>query len=192
MLSSAGSAADAANCHRIGITRHLMKPMKGPDLIAAIRHMISGAAPITNLALAVRAATSPAAIVPARPLRILLAEDNAVNQRLALRLLEQVGHTVTVAGDGEAAVRLWEPGLFDLILMDVEMPVKDGFEATAAIRAQGGLTPIIALTAHAMVGDREKCLRNGMDGYLQKPIQAKELHALLDEYLGASPVERDS
>lgn len=115
---------------------------------------------------------------------MLLADDNAVNQKLAVRLLEKQGHHVVVAGnDREALERLTEQS-FDLVLMDVQMPEVDGLEATAAIRAReqaaGRHTPIIAFTAHAMKGDQEKCLTAGMDGYLAKPIQAKELYAAIE------------
>ena len=194
MLSSASSAGDAAQCQQMGVTRHVVKPVKGPDLLEAIRHMISDATVSPNPDLAVRTAAAAERIVPNRslPLRILLAEDNLVNQRVALRMLERMGHMVTLAGTGREAVQRWEPGLFDLVLMDVQMPEMDGFEATAAIRARGGATPIIALTAHAMAGDRERCLRNGMDGYLQKPIQPKELTALLNDHLPAKPLESES
>jgi CheY-like chemotaxis protein/nitrogen-specific signal transduction histidine kinase len=113
-------------------------------------------------------------------LRILLAEDNVVNQKLAVRLLEKQGHLVIAAGTGTAALELFEHEPFDLILMDVQMPEMDGFEATAAIRQSekisGQHTPIIALTAHAMVGDRERCLTAGMDGYTSKPIRIEDLN----------------
>jgi signal transduction histidine kinase/ActR/RegA family two-component response regulator len=119
------------------------------------------------------------------PLRILLAEDNAVNQRLALRLLEKCGHSVLVANDGREAVEALDRTVVDLILMDIQMPNMDGFEATAAIRARergaGGHVPIVALTAHAMKGDRERCLEAGMDGYLSKPIRREELYAMIEQ-----------
>src|SRR4029079_15391766 len=114
-----------------------------------------------------------------RALRLLLAEDNPVNQKLALRLLEKRGHSVVVASNGEEALKAIEQHAFDLLLMDVQMPVMDGFEATAAIRARergsGSHLPIIAMTAYAMKGDRERCLEAGMDGYVSKPIQPREL-----------------
>ena len=127
---------------------------------------------------------------PRRPLRLLLAEDNAVNQRLAVRLLEKRGHAVTVAANGREAVaalaraRVSGAG-FDLVLMDVQMPEMDGFEATRAIRAgergSGGHLPVVAMTAHAMKGDRERCLAEGMDGYVSKPLQAQELFHVIEE-----------
>ncbi len=112
-------------------------------------------------------------------LKILLAEDNAVNQRVAVRLLQKQGHTVSVAEHGREALRRLEQEHFDLVLMDVQMPEMDGIEATAAIRTQeqfsGQHLPIVAMTAHAMAGDRERCLGSGMDGYVSKPIQPKVL-----------------
>ena len=120
---------------------------------------------------------------PARRLHVLLAEDNIVNQKVARGMLEKAGHTVRVAGNGRQAVEVWAREGFDVILMDVQMPEMDGLAATAAIRAreraQGGRTPIVALTAHAMEGDRERCLAAGMDGYLTKPLRADELARVL-------------
>jgi CheY-like chemotaxis protein len=119
-------------------------------------------------------------------LRVLLAEDNLVNQRLATRLLEKRGHQVTVAGNGLEAVAAAEKGQFDLVLMDLQMPDMDGFEATAVLREREKETgihlPVIALTAHALKGDRERCLEAGMDGYLTKPIRPQELDASLEIY----------
>src|SRR5260370_24989568 len=124
---------------------------------------------------------------PESSLRVLLAEDNLVNQRLACRLLEKRGHSVAVAANGLEAVEALGKESFDLVFMDVQMPVMDGFEATATIRKRerpGGLhLPVVALTAHAMKDDREKCLAAGMDGYLSKPIRPQELDEVLRKYL---------
>ena len=113
------------------------------------------------------------------PLRILMAEDNKVNQAVVSRILERAGHTVTIAVNGEEAAEMYLASGFDLVLMDVHMPVLDGFEATARIRemerSKGTHTPLIALTANAMDGDRERCLRAGMDGYISKPVRRDEL-----------------
>ncbi|TMA38537.1 MAG: response regulator [Deltaproteobacteria bacterium] len=121
-------------------------------------------------------------------LRVLLAEDNAVNRKVAVRLLEKRGHTVVAVEDGGQALRALDGERFDVVLMDVQMPEMNGFEATAAIRArervEGGHLPIVALTAHAMKGDRERCLDAGMDAYVAKPVNAEELFATL-ERLGA-------
>jgi two-component system, sensor histidine kinase and response regulator len=128
---------------------------------------------------------APEAVVDAaeRPLRILLAEDHAVNRRLARYMLEKKGHTVITAEDGRQALALLETETVDLILMDVQMPGMDGLEATRVIRARetagGRRVPIVALTAHAMSGDRDYCLAAGMDDYLTKPIRAEDLHRVL-------------
>ena len=124
------------------------------------------------------------AAVPFRSLRVLLAEDNVVNQRVAQRLIERRGHAVTVANNGREAVEIFQQAPFDVVLMDVQMPEMDGLSATAAIRelqrASGARVPIIAVTAHAMVGDRERCLSAGMDGYVSKPIDAAKLFEAID------------
>jgi CheY-like chemotaxis protein len=120
-------------------------------------------------------------------LKILLVEDNLINQKLATRLLEKAGHVVTVAANGKEAVDQVAARLFDLVLMDVQMPEMDGLQATQAIRQQEGgerRLPIVALTAHAMVGDRERCLAAGMDGYLTKPVQTQVLFETMREVLG--------
>jgi CheY-like chemotaxis protein len=127
-----------------------------------------------------------------RALRILLAEDNPVNQRVVTGILEKRGHDVVAVRDGNEAVRAAQGGRFDIILMDVQMPEMDGLEATVLIResehAVGSYTPIVALTARAMKGDRECCLAAGMDGYLSKPIQPRELLKTIDELMApASP-----
>jgi CheY-like chemotaxis protein len=132
--------------------------------------------------------TAPQAVrsmVPLRPLRVLLAEDSLVNQKLALGLLQHWGHEVTVADDGRAAINQYQAGTFDLILMDVQMPELDGLEATEEIRqlevdTNAGRIPILAMTAHAMSGDRERCLVAGMDDYLTKPIRARLLFERLE------------
>jgi CheY-like chemotaxis protein/nitrogen-specific signal transduction histidine kinase len=131
------------------------------------------------LEAAVEEPASSAPMTPTAPLRILVAEDNPVNQTLVSRILVRAGHTVAVAANGQEAVEMCSSGRFDLILMDVQMPVLDGFEATARVReldrARGVRTPVIALTANAMKGDRERCLGAGMDGYISKPVSRDEL-----------------
>ena len=128
-----------------------------------------------------------------RPLRILLAEDNVVNQKLASRLLEKHGHNVVTAANGRQALERLENESFDLVLMDVQMPEIDGFEATATIRkkeeATGTHLPIVAMTAHAMQGDKERCLAAGMDGYLSKPLNVKELLAVVQSVLEKSRLD---
>ena len=129
----------------------------------------------------------PSKIAPAsESLHILVAEDNAVNQQIARRLLEKRGHTVVVVADGRAALERLQQEQFDLVLMDVQMPIMDGVEATAAIRARerqiGDWLPVVAMTAHAMKGDREKYLAAGMDGYISKPVQKEALWEVVEEF----------
>jgi CheY-like chemotaxis protein len=128
-------------------------------------------------------ATSDLTASDRRPLRILLAEDSYMNQVLAIGILEREGHFVTVANDGQEAVEAFQAQPFDLILMDVQMPELDGLQATAMIREieAGGRIPILAMTAHALTGDRERCLAAGMDGYLAKPIRLKDLVQAVQE-----------
>jgi CheY-like chemotaxis protein len=140
--------------------------------------------------LSSRAAPEPAEPISqqARPLRILLAEDNAVNQKLALRLLSQMGHGAEVAADGAQAIAALEAGDFDVVLMDVQMPELDGLEATRRIRASWPerTIHIVAMTANAMAGDREACLAAGMNDYISKPIRPAELAAALGRVPGPS------
>ncbi len=173
MLSSAGRPDDAHRCERLGIALYLTKPVKQSELLNAILTARHEAAPAEEHHPAEGAAPG------ARRLRVLLAEDNLVNQRLAVRLLEKAGHAVTVVGNGREAVAALEREAFDAVLMDVQMPEMGGFEATALIRDRekgtGRHVPIIAMTAHAMKGDRERCLAGGMDDYVAKPVRAREL-----------------
>jgi two-component system sensor histidine kinase/response regulator len=122
-----------------------------------------------------------------KPLRVLLAEDNVVNQRLAMRILEKQGHTVVLADDGIKALAALEQGHFDLVLMDVQMPFMDGVDATKRIRekekSSGYHIPIIAMTAHAMSGDRQRFLESGMDGYVSKPVHQEELFEVIENVL---------
>jgi PAS domain S-box-containing protein len=186
MLTSAGHRGDAARCQELGISAYLLKPIRQSELREAMARVLgapekSGAIPlVTRYSLG--DARDPSTI-----LRVLLAEDNAVNQRLASRLLEKRGHRVQVVANGREALAVLEKETFDLIFMDVQMPEMDGFEATAAIRKKeqgsGIRQPIIALTAHAMKGDRERCVSAGMDGYLSKPIRVEELDEILEKYV---------
>jgi two-component system sensor histidine kinase/response regulator len=187
MLTSSGRQGDGARCRELGIAAYLMKPISQLELLDAIL-AVQGMASAGPDRLQV--VTRHSLREGRRQLRILLAEDNKVNQLVAARLLGKRGHTVVVVGTGrEALAALSEPGSggFDLILMDVQMPDMDGFEATRIIRARekssGSHLPIIAITAHAMKGDQERCLAAGMDGYVSKPFQAEEMFAAIDRVL---------
>jgi PAS domain S-box-containing protein len=185
MLSSAGRTADAERCRALRIVCCLTKPVKQSELLNGI--LTSLQRRDRDAAPARRPAWAPE---PGRGrLRILLAEDNPVNQKLAAALLHRAGHEVVLAGTGKEALAALERRPFDLILMDVQMPEMDGLKATAAIRAgeagTGRHVPILAMTAHAMKGDRERCLAAGMDGYLAKPIQPRELFQALAGLLPA-------
>jgi two-component system, sensor histidine kinase and response regulator len=187
MFSSAGQRGDGARCQELGVSAYLLKPIRQSELLGAILRVLSAGDSKEQLPLVTRYNLQGMAS-PAVSLRILLAEDNLVNQRLATRLLEKRGHQVTLAGNGQAAVAATEKDTFDLVLMDLQMPEMDGFEATAALRGReketGNHLPVIALTAHALKGDRERCLEAGMDGYLSKPIRPQELDAILETYTG--------
>jgi CheY-like chemotaxis protein/HPt (histidine-containing phosphotransfer) domain-containing protein len=178
MLSSADQQRDALRCRQLGIAHYLVKPVKPSELLTAMLAAL-GASRIEDRGSRIEEGTRRSS----RPLRILLAEDNPVNQTLAILLLGKQGHTVVVVGDGKQAVAALEKDSFDVVLMDVQMPEMDGFAATAVIRAgerkTGQHIPIIAVTAYAMKGDRERCLQAGMDGYLAKPIDPDELVAAL-------------
>jgi two-component system, sensor histidine kinase and response regulator len=180
MLTSADRSGDLARCRELGITRCLIKPVRRSELFDAIVNSLAEEPP------ARREVEVPPMALPGdySSLRILLAEDNVVNQKVATRMLENRGCRVTVAGDGLAALEALESEEFDLILMDVQMPRMGGFEATQTIRAReagsGRRLPIVAMTAHAMKGDRERCLEAGMDGYVTKPVRSADLFAAID------------
>jgi PAS domain S-box-containing protein len=173
MLPSAGQPEDVARCRDLGVAAYLLKPVKQSDLLATLLTALDAARRLPR-----GIAEAPTDRGGHRSLRVLLAEDNVINQKLAVRLLEKAGHTARVVSNGREALAALECESFDLILMDVQMPEMDGLEATAVIRqreAGGRRTPIIAMTAHAMKGDRERFLSAGMDGYVAKPIQPKDL-----------------
>ena len=183
MLTSASQRGDAERCRELGVAAHLGKPVSPWELRQLIGAVLGGGA-AERQAARPEAAGLPGERRAASVRKILLAEDNPVNQVVALRLLEKRGHRVTLAANGlEAVAALGREG-FDLVLMDVQMPEMDGFEATAAIRqaeaAAGRHVPIFAMTAHAMKGDAERCRAAGMDGYLSKPIRPAELYAIID------------
>jgi PAS domain S-box-containing protein len=187
MLTSAGQPEDVARCRELGIGAYLMKPVKQSELLQTILAALGADRQPAGPAAPAR----PPSGAARRPLSVLLAEDNPVNQKLAVRLLEKQGHTVVVAESGRAALAALERQSFDLVLMDVQMPEMDGLEATALVRQReagtGRRVPILAMTAHAMKGDRERCLAAGMDGYLTKPVQARELFEAIARLLPAVP-----
>lgn len=180
LLTSMGEKGDAARCKEVGISAYLLKPVRQSELLDAIMLAMGHAGEDKTAVI-----TRDRVIKARRKLEILLAEDNPVNQLVAATMLEKRGHRVTVVSDGKAAVASFESGHFDLIVMDVQMPEMDGFEATKAIREregqEGGHIPIVAMTAHAMKGDRERCIDAGMDGYVSKPIKAGELFGVIEE-----------
>jgi signal transduction histidine kinase/CheY-like chemotaxis protein len=189
MLSSIGHQGDGARCRELGIASYLTKPARQSLLLESILSMLGETPPRPDSAVLTRHKVNEAH----RPLRILLAEDNAVNRLLATKLLEKCGHTIVSAVNGREAIAAVTADAFDIILMDVQMPEMDGLEAAAAIRKMEILTgthvPIVALTAHAMKGDREICIAAGMDAYLSKPINPQDLFELVESLTWITPVE---
>ncbi len=173
MLTSGSRAGDPERCRQLGVEAYLVKPVGQSELRSTVLRVLGIATPRVE-GLAQRGAEESGALW-----RILLAEDNAVNRTVAQRMLQGDGHRVVAVSNGREALAAWEREAFDVVLMDVQMPVMDGFEATAEIRARersgGGRTAILAMTAHAMSGDRERCLAAGMDGYVAKPVHKAEL-----------------
>ena len=181
MLSSGGHLGETDRSRRLGIACYLMKPIQQHELLLSVAQTL-------RTDIVPRSPLPPSREVlsdaPVRVLRVLLAEDNRVNQLLATRVLEKRGHTVVVARNGREALAAVERCAFDVVLMDVQMPEMGGLEATAVIRAreavQGGHVPIIALTAYAMQGDQDECLKAGMDEYLPKPLDSQRLISLVE------------
>jgi len=180
LLTSDVMSGDLARCRALGVARHLVKPFTPSELLNAVLLALGQSVePTTPLARASREAST-------KRLHVLVAEDNAVNQRVIVRLLEKMGHIPILAYNGQEAVEAYESRPFDVVLMDVQMPVMDGLAATQAIRQSEARNPgrrrlpIMALTAYAMRGDRERCLAAGMDEYLTKPVKPEELAAALN------------
>ncbi|MCG3148103.1 MAG: Sensor histidine kinase RcsC [Verrucomicrobiae bacterium] len=186
MISSATRRGDNAKARQYGIACHLTKPLKQSELREAICHVLgtTAPAPVDEPDQPTRVQPLPRNGTATRAYRILLAEDNPVNQKLAVRILERRGHTVVLANDGVQALEALDRQNFDVVLMDVQMPNMSGFEATAAIRQLEKMgqrrIPIVAMTAHAMAGDRERCLAAGMDDYVSKPINPAVLFDVID------------
>jgi len=189
MLTSGEVSGDIKRCRELGVSAYLTKPVRRAELHAAIVKVVTGRPVSSVVSTPVRRA-SDAAPAGAKPvgttLHILLAEDNIVNQRVAVRVLERQGYEVVVASNGLEALKAMREHEFDLVLMDIQMPEMGGFEATAIIRQNehpgGTHIPIIAMTAHAMTGDRERCLAAGMDDYISKPARAPVLIELVEKY----------
>jgi CheY-like chemotaxis protein len=185
IMSSSGHKNNSLRDHKLKVAAHLMKPLQQSELFEAICKSMAGETPGSSR---VFSSKRPLPMQKStRPLQILLAEDNPINQRLAQRLVEKRGHTITFASTGQEALEKIDEKAYDLILMDIQMPDLDGLATTATIRKMEGQrtgsrrVPIIAVTAHAMKGDREKCLAAGMDEYITKPIRPTELYKLLEQ-----------
>src|SRR5439155_626091 len=178
MLTSAGRRGDAERCRQLAIQAYLTKPISRADLVEALGTVLAGSAVPSAATLITRHTIAESR----RSLHILLAEDNLVNQQVAVAMLLRRGHTVDTVSNGREAVAAVQRRAYDVVLMDIQMPEMDGFEATAAIRSLPHRKdlPIVALTAHALSGERENCLARGMTGYLAKPFKAHELFAVLE------------
>jgi two-component system sensor histidine kinase/response regulator len=185
MLTSVGHMGDAVRCRELGISAYMVKPVRQRELLEAICSLLQQGPQTKSGPLVTRYALREGR----NRRRVLLAEDNLVNQKLATRLLEKRGFDVTIASDGEIALEMLEKqSPFDFVLMDVQMPNLDGIAATKAIREREkvsgiGHVPIIAMTAHALKGDEDRCIEAGMDGYVTKPIRTSELFSAIDKLL---------
>lgn len=190
MLTSAGHRGDGERCKELGVSAYLLKPIRQSELREAIARVLGARQQTGAIPLVTRYSLADAH-EPGASLQVLVAEDNAVNQLLVRRMLEKRGHRVMVVNNGREALAATEEGNYDLVLMDVQMPEMDGIEATLAIREKekrrddGSHQAIVALTAHAMKGDEERCKAAGMDDYLTKPIRPQELGNLLERYAAA-------
>ncbi len=189
ILSSAKQSGEVDRFRDLGVNAFLLKPVRKSELLTSILTVLGqrSATPGSSLSHT----TVPPAV--RKRLRILLAEDNPINQAVVVRMLEKMGHQIEIAHNGQQAVKILGSGTFDLVFMDVQMPVMDGLSATRSIRdresSTGGRIPIIAMTAHAMKGDRERCLEAGMDGYLSKPINSRSIEQMLERFFGSQDVQ---
>ena len=198
MLTSHSLAGDIARCQQLGITAHLTKPIRRRELLNAILVAAGKSAVGETLSAPRTVGISPVPNGASKHLNILVTDDNIFNRKIASIMLERMGHAVAVAVDGREALAALTREFFDLVLMDVQMPVMDGLEATAAIRVSelisGDHLPIIALTAFAMQGDRERFLAAGFDGWLPKPIQSIDLSSAIDRLFSTNsrrPAKQD-
>ena len=184
MLNSSKTKGDAAPWKKLGVSAFITKPIRQSELMDAIMHILGNTSEESAPEIP---SSKPSPQEPCPAYRVLVAEDNLINQKVVCYMLEQNGHQVTSAHNGQEALDVLEKNLFDVVLMDVQMPKMDGFEATAAIRKKetetGSHLPVVALTAHAMKGDRERCLEAGMDDYVSKPIKPEELFATINRVI---------
>ena len=203
MMTSVGARGDAARMEKVGFAAYLVKPVRQSHFYDCLAAVVGpegreGGAVGEEGDAAGRIITRHTLTERARRrARILLAEDNLVNQKVAIKALEKLGYSADTANDGAQALQATREKRYDLILMDVQMPVMDGMEATRQIRDahSGSLNPavtIVALTAHAMAGDKERCLNMGMDDYLAKPIKAAELQEVISKWLTTGPMGQES
>ncbi len=191
MLTSGDLSGESERARDLGIAAYLTKPVRQSELFDTLMKTLNGPGRKPSLSprevVATASGGDPIAPNPPHSLRVLLAEDHIVNQKVAMGLLTGMGHDAVVVGDGRQAVDAWRNGSYDLILMDISMPEMDGFEALAVLRTEEAAlkrphTSIVALTAHAMKGDRERCIAAGFDDYLPKPIRSKELREIIDRF----------
>ena len=185
MLTSGGQRGDAQRCEALGIAAYLLKPVRQSELREAIIRVLMSRLSTESASIITRSSLREQ-LNGSRTLKILLAEDNQVNQKLASRMLEKRNHSVTVVANGKEALDALQKDNYDLVLMDMQMPEMDGFEATTILRDNEKVTgkhqPVVAMTALAMNGDRERCMSIGMDGYISKPIRPQELDEILERY----------
>jgi CheY-like chemotaxis protein len=185
MLTSAGQRGEGARCRELGISAYLPKPVRKSDLFSAILTVLGQRSTNCSPFLVTRYSSREAST----KLRILVAEDNLVNQTVVMRMLEKMGHLPTLAHNGQETLSKLHAGIFDLVLMDVQMPEMDGLTATRRIRERerttGSHVPIVAMTAHAMKGDKERCLEAGMDDYIAKPLSSLGIQQMIGAIFGA-------
>jgi CheY-like chemotaxis protein/HPt (histidine-containing phosphotransfer) domain-containing protein len=188
MLTSGPRSDGVKRSRQTGLSAYLYKPVRQAELLTVLTRLHARSSQAADEPESREAVSSPSpkeAQAVARGLRILVVEDHPVNQKLAVHLLQKQAHQVTIANNGKEALSVLEQGEFDLALMDIQMPEMDGFEAIAQIRAgeraTGAHLPVLALTARAMKGDRERCLAAGLDGYVSKPIRTDELSAVITQ-----------
>jgi CheY-like chemotaxis protein len=186
MLTSVGGAGDAQRMQELGFSAYLVKPVRRNSLENCVNSLlgdVSARKALESTGIITNSKLEHA--MELRAARILLAEDNVVNQKVAVGLLRKLGYTCEVVSNGLEALRALETRSFDLVLMDCQMPECDGYEATRRIRKLGLSVPVVAMTANAMAGDRERCLASGMDDFMTKPVSPLTLKGILEQWLSA-------